>query len=102
MPDHSLRLPFWEGFTATKLDIQDDAVWITLCRDSAAAMVCGRCGAHCYQVHDVATRIIRELPMQGKPVRLRVPLRRLKCSACGTRPERVSWLDRHARVTSAD
>ncbi|CAN7345651.1 ISL3 family transposase [Massilia sp. LjRoot122] len=101
MPDHNLSLPFWEGFTATKLDVQEDAVWITLCRDPAAAMVCSRCGMHCYQVHDVATRIIRELPMQGRPVRLRVPLRRLKCSMCGTRTERVTWLDRHARVTRA-
>lgn len=101
MSDHSLSLPFWEGFIATKLDVQDDVVWISLCRDPAAAMVCGQCGAHCYQVHDVATRIIRELPMQGKPVRLQVPLRRLKCSACGTRAERVTWLDRHQRVTRA-
>jgi len=99
MPDHSLSLPFWEGFTATKLNVQDDAVWITLRREPDAAMVCGGCGVHCYQVHDVATRIIRELPMQGKPVRLMVPLRRLKCSTCGTRTERVAWLDRHARVT---
>jgi transposase len=101
MPDHSLSLPFWEGFIATKLDVQSSAIWITLHRDPAAAMVCGDCGAHCHRVHDGATRIVRELPMQGKPVWLQVPLRRLKCSACGTRAERVTWLDRHARVTRA-
>lgn len=39
--------------------------------------------------------------MQGKPVWLRVPLRRLRCERCGTRTERVCWLDRHARVTRA-
>lgn len=101
MTDHSLSLPFWEGFIATDLDVLDDAIWITLRRDPAAAMVCGGCGAHCYQIHDGGTRIIRELPMQGKPVWLKVPLLRLKCDACGTRSERVTWLDRHARVTRA-
>lgn len=44
-------------------------------------------------------RIVRELPLLGNPGWLRVPLRRLRCDACGTRTERVSWLDRHARVT---
>lgn len=39
--------------------------------------------------------------MQGKPVWLKVPLRRLKCCACGARVERVTWLSRHARVTRA-
>ncbi|HZX28980.1 MAG TPA: ISL3 family transposase [Telluria sp.] len=101
MSDHSLHLPFWEGFIATELDSGDDAIWITLHRDPTAAMVCGGCGAHCYQVHDVVTRSIRELPMQGRPVWLRVPLCRLKCTACGTRTERVTWLSRHARVTRA-
>jgi transposase len=99
MSDHSLSLPFWEGFSATKLDVQHSAIWITLRRDPAAAMVCSGCGAHCYQVHETATRVIREMPMQGKPVWLQVPLRRLRCGTCGTRTERVCWLDRHARVT---
>jgi transposase len=101
MSDHRLSLPFWEGFIATDLDVRKDEIWITLRRDPAAAMVCGGCGAHCYQVHDAGTRAIRELPMQGKPVWLKVPLRRLKCGACGTRTEAVSWLGRHARVTRA-
>jgi transposase len=101
MSDHRLSLPFWEGFIATNLDDQTSAIWITLRRDPTAAMVCGGCGAHCYQVHDSGIRIIRELPMQGKPVWLKVPLRRLKCGACGTRAEGVSWLGRHARVTRA-
>jgi transposase len=62
-------------------------------------MVCGGCGVNCYKVHEVGTRVIRELPMFGDPVWLRVPLRRLRCGQCGTRTERVEWLDRHARIT---
>lgn len=45
--------------------------------------------------------MIRDLPMFGLPVWLRVPLRRLRCGQCGTRVERVAWLDRHARITHA-
>jgi transposase len=101
MTHHNLDLPFWEGFIASNLERHGGAVWITLRRDPAAAMVCGGCGTHCHQVHEAGMRIVRELPMLGKPVWLRVPLRRLRCEACGTRTERVSWLDRHARITRA-
>ena len=39
------------------------------------------------------------MPMLGDPVWLQVPLRRVRCDNCGARVERVSWLDRHARMT---
>lgn len=99
MVDHNLELPFWEGFIASKLERRSDAVWIDLRRCPSAPMVCSGCGHHCYRVHETGVRIIRELPILGHPVWLRVPLRRLRCGQCGTRTERVSWLDRHARVT---
>ena len=101
MTNHNLDLPFWEGFVASKLERQSGAVFITLKRDPAAAMVCGSCGMHCHQVHEAGVRLIRELPMFGQPVWLRVPLRRLRCGQCGARTEHVAWLDRHARVTRA-
>lgn len=99
MVDHNLELPFWEGFIASKLERRSGAVWIDLRRCPSAPMVCSGCGHHCYRVHETGVRIIRELPILGHPVWLRVPLRRLRCGQCGTRTERVSWLDRHARVT---
>jgi transposase len=101
MTNHNLDLPFWEGFSASKLERRSGAVWIHLQRDPSAPMVCGGCGANCHQVHEAGFRVIRELPMFGEPVWLRVPLRRLRCGQCGTRTERVAWLDRHARVTRA-
>lgn len=101
MTDHNLELPFWEGFIAAKLERRSGAIWIVLRRCPSAPMVCGGCGHHCYRVHESGTRIIRELPMLGQPVWLRVPLRRLRCGQCGPRTERVSWLDRHARITRA-
>ena len=101
MTDHNLELPFWEGFIASKVERRSGAVWIDLRRCPSVPMVCSGCGHHCYSVHETGVRIIRELPMLGQPVWLRVPLRRLRCGQCGTRTERVSWLDRHARVTRA-
>lgn len=101
MTNHNLDLPFWEGFIASKLERQAGAIFITLKRDPAAAMVCGGCGMHCHQVHEACVRLIRELPMFGEPVWLRVPLRRLRCGQCGPRTEYVAWLDRHARITRA-
>jgi transposase len=50
-------------------------------------------------VHEASRRIIRDMPMLGEPVWLRVPLRRVRCERCGTRTERIQWLDRHARIT---
>lgn len=97
--DHNLELPFWEDFIASRLERSADAIWIALRRCPSAPMVCSGCGHHCYRVHESRVRHIRELPMFRQPVWLRVPLRRLRCGQCGTRTERVSWLDRHARVT---
>lgn len=101
MTHHNLDLPFWEGFFASKLERQPGAVWIDLKRCPSAPMVCGGCGHHCHQVHEAGIRVIRDLPMFGEPVWLRVPLRRLRCGQCGTRIEHVTWLDRHSRVTRA-
>lgn len=101
MTNHNLELPFWEGFIASKLERRLGAVWIDLRRCPSAPMVCGGCGHHCHQMHESGIRVIREMPMFGSPVWLRVPLRRLRCGQCGTRTERVAWLDRHARTTRA-
>lgn len=99
MTDHIAYLPFWEGFFVTDLKRSGGATWITLEPDPASAMVCSGCGGHCWQVHETVWRTVRDEPMVGDPLWLRVPLRRLRCERCGTRIERVAWLDRYARVT---
>jgi transposase len=99
MTNHNLDLPFWEGFLISNLERKPAATWITLVPDPAAAMVCSGCEGNCWQVHESGWRIIRDMPMLGDPVWLRVQLRRVRCSECGTRAERVLWLDRHARIT---
>ncbi|AXA89782.1 ISL3 family transposase [Massilia sp. YMA4] len=99
MHNDNLGLPFWEGFLALNLERKDGSTWITLEPDPAAPMVCSGCGSNCWQVHETGWRIVRDMPMLGDPVWLRVRLRRVRCSECGTRAEKVEWLDRHARVT---
>lgn len=99
MTNHNLDLPFWEGHHVSDLKRKHDATWITLVPDPDAPMVCSGCDGNCWQIHETGWRIIRDLPMLGDPVWLRVRLRRVRCSECGTRTERVSWLDRHARIT---
>ena len=99
MANLKLDLPFWEGFLVSNLERRPGACWITLTHDQAVVPVCSGCGHCCGQVHEAVWRTIRDMPMLGDPVWLRVPLRRLRCPDCGPRVERVDWLDRHARVT---
>lgn len=99
MQDNNLDLPFWEGFLAANLERKDGATWITLVPDVAVPMVCSGCNSNCWKIHETSWRIVRDMPMLGDPVWLKVRLRRVHCSECGTRAERVTWLDRHARLT---
>lgn len=99
MSDNNLHLPFWEGFRIWNFDSRADGIWISLVPDPAVSMVCSGCGEPCAQVHETTWRTIRDLKILDKPVWLQVQLRRVRCASCGTHAQRVSWLDRHARVT---
>jgi transposase len=74
-------------------------VWIFLGHASGTALVCDGCGERCERVHDVARRVIRDLPILDARTWLSVPRRRVACPRCGPKLERLPWLDRHARVT---
>jgi transposase len=99
MSNNNLDLPFWEGFRVSHLDRKSGQTWITLVPEGVSSMTCSGCGAVCRQVHETGWRTIRDMPMLGDPVWLQVQLRRVRCATCGTRIERVQWLDRHARIT---
>jgi len=99
MQDNNLHLPFWEGFRIWNFDPRPDGIWISLTADPAVPMVCSGCGVRCVQAHDTTWRTIRDLKILDMPVWLQVQLRRVRCASCGPRVERVSWLERHARVT---
>lgn len=99
MADGSACLPFWEGFHVVDLQVDPNTVHITLVADPAQPPQCGGCGRSDVAVHEYCRRRIRDLPMVGKAVHLRVTVRRLACTDCGQRMEAVPWLDRHARLT---
>ncbi|WP_286173322.1 transposase family protein [Duganella qianjiadongensis] len=98
MTNLKLSLPFWEGFLVSNLERRPGATWITLEPDAGVPPVCPMCSDTC-PIHETTWRTIRDMPMLGDPVWLQVPLRRVRCDNCGARVERVSWLDRHARMT---
>ncbi|MCA8001805.1 transposase family protein [Burkholderia metallica] len=95
MADHKLDLPFWEGLAVSELERTPGVTRITLLPHVSQAARCSGCGQCSARVHDHRWRIIHDLPMLGDAVWLR----RVRCAGCGPRIERVSWLDRHARIS---
>ncbi len=99
MPNATAFPPFWEGFSVVSIESESDTLQIELRPDPRRVPRCGGCQQPSPAVHEYCTRHIRDLPILGRPVRLRVHLRRLACRGCGRRAEWVSWLGRHARLT---
>jgi transposase len=60
---------------------------------------CSGCGRRVASVHDITTRIIRDLPILDARTELVVPRRRLLCPRCGPKLERLSWLSPWGRAT---
>ena len=61
--------------------------------------VCHRCGRSVGKVHERVSREVRDLPVFDAQTTLVMERRRLQCPSCGPVIERVSWVDRYARVT---
>jgi transposase len=60
---------------------------------------CAGCGQTVTRIHETITRKVRDLPILDAQTWLLVPRRRLLCPHCGPSIERLTWLDRYARVT---
>src|SRR5829696_6962161 len=73
---------------------------ITLRATPGAEKRCSRCGAVVTEIHDVAERRVRDLPIAELDTWLLVPRARLECPRCGPRVEAVPWLDKHQRMTT--
>ena len=99
MQEDKASLPFWEGFRVADLQADEAAVWVQLHPNDLQGPRCGRCGQAADGLHERVERSIRDLPMLGRTVWLRVQLRRVCCGRCGTGMQQVAWLDRHARMT---
>lgn len=65
-----------------------------------AERCCSRCGQAVVEVHDVASRWVRDLPILDADTWLMLPRARLRCPRCGPTVEGVPWLDRYARMTT--
>lgn len=100
MPDHRLRLPFWEGFLISSLDVVGHRLQVRLVADPACPLICSHCGTHAAYVHETIWRTLRDLPMAGLAVFLSVAVNRVRCPSCHRCcTQRITWLDRHARVS---
>lgn len=93
----------WEGYRICAVDRRDGAcpsVWISLEALPGHPALCDGCGEAVGGVHEVTVRHVRDLPILEAQTWLIVPRRRLSCPRCGPKLERLSWLDRHQRVTA--
>jgi transposase len=61
---------------------------------------CSRCGEPVVEIHDVAERRVRDLPILDAETWLVFPRARLQCPRCGPTVEAVPWLDRYQRMTT--
>ena len=96
----------WQGFRVGSvgrygagLPGPREEIWVELYPDKDFPMTCSGCGEIVTRVHEHVERWVRDLPAWGADTRLLVHLRRVKCAQCGTRMEKVPWLDTYARVT---
>jgi transposase len=96
----------WEGYLVASVARYEAGtkgtspqVWVTLAPRAGRRMVCDGCGRRVRQVHDTAVRCIRDLPLLDAETHLWVTRCRLACPRCGPHVERLTWLDRYARVT---
>ena len=101
--DCMARLGGWDGYFVREWRHEDRKghrwVVIDLEPELLAERICSACEAPTTAIHDRSLRRIRDLPVFGDPVELRVRRLRVLCSSCGPRLQALPWLDAHARVT---
>lgn len=97
------RLGGWVGYRVEQWHRErrgaESWVVIELLPEFGAEHRCSGCGCVVDAVHDSTLRRVRDLPVFGEPVELRVSRLRLACPRCGPRIEVLPWLERHGRVT---
>lgn len=92
---------FWEGFTIesyTQIDSQSLLIRLQPADDYLPC--CSGCSQHSLAVHDTSIRRVRERDLFHYRVWLEVPVRRVRCVACGPRLEQIRWLSGRQRLTA--
>ena len=64
-------------------------------------MICPHCGEYTYTVHDYRIKELRDIPLQGKPVRLKYRRRRYICRKCGKKSAEAFELSGKNQRTTA-
>jgi transposase len=82
-----------------------DGVIVVRARTAANPVPCPRCGARTSQVHGYGCHSVADLPADGRPVVVRVRVRRMRCAAAGCpvqtfREQVPGLLDRYQRRTT--
>lgn len=96
--DASLLDLFWEGFHPSLYQSPtQDTLLIRLV--ATRSPECSGCGASNCKVHDYTVRRVRERDILQYRTWLEVPVRRVRCPACGPRVETISWLPERSRMT---
>ena len=85
MSNHTFLSSLWEGFHIVKSHQTESLIKLTLKPNSIAKCPCG---------------LKAQATLLGTPVELSVQTRRIKCSHCGIKTERLSWLEPYARITN--
>lgn len=81
-------------------EIVGDRLPVRLMADPAHPLICSHFGTHAPGVHETTWRNVRDLPIAGSSVFLSIAVNRLRCPVCcRCCTQRISWLERHARVS---
>ncbi|HVT39839.1 MAG TPA: ISL3 family transposase [Gemmatimonadaceae bacterium] len=97
----------WEGFelvgverSAASTPQSAPQILLTLRPVPTHPKRCSGCGEIVAELHDVAERRVRDLPILEAETWLILPRVRLRCPRCGPTVEAVPWLDRYQRMTT--
>ncbi|WP_198918894.1 ISL3 family transposase [Pseudomonas chlororaphis] len=104
MHDINTFLPFWEGFSVVTIKPDGDALQIDLTPHTTRFPSCGGCQKPCSTTHEYCERVVRDLPILGRAVRLSVLLKRLPtlhvAQLFGLHWDTVRLLERRALQTA--
>lgn len=84
---------FWEGFTVDSYTQPDaQSLLVRLQPADGYTPCCSRFHQHTFAIHDTTIRRIRERDLFHYRVWLEVPVRRVRCAACGSKLEQIRRL----------
>ncbi|MCU1748830.1 hypothetical protein [Pseudomonas sp. 6D_7.1_Bac1] len=72
MPDTNTFLPFLDGFSVVTIKPDGNALRVDLTPHATRFPACGGCHKPCSTTHEYCERVVRDLPILGRPVRFNV------------------------------